>query len=96
MKHTSASPLTLRVSFTSGEKDDGIRFHLHCPDLDIDAGPFPFTSPLDDKVRSELRWYLENYPRWPAGPSVDRAARIEARMEGWGRALFHFPLRQLR
>jgi len=37
----------------------------------------------------EMRWYLEEYWRWPFGPFRDRAHQIEAHLEGWGRALFN-------
>ena len=48
----------------------------------------PFSPPLDEAVLNDLRWYLENYIRWPSGPDFDRAERIETEMEGWGRLFF--------
>ena len=60
-----------------------------CAELGIDAGPYPLRLPLDDKILEELRWYLEQYPRWPVGPDVERAERIKAQLAGWGRELFN-------
>jgi hypothetical protein len=48
-----------------------------------------FRSPLDEKALADLRWYLEEYGQWPFGPFRDRAHEIEARLEGYGRALFN-------
>ena len=47
-----------------------------------------FRSPLGDADLAELAWYLEEYAQWPFGPFHDRAHGIEARLEGFGRALF--------
>ena len=49
--------------------------------------PTPFEPPLDDEVLADLRWYLETFSEWPTGPDYERAERIEAQMEEWGRAL---------
>ena len=48
----------------------------------------PFEVPLDAKVLSDLRWYLELYPQWPVGPDYERALGIEAKLIEWGKALF--------
>ena len=64
MPEHAASPLTLRITFTGNEDDDAPpRFRLYCHDLDVDAGPFPFTDPLDETDRADLRWYVEQWPR---------------------------------
>jgi len=47
-----------------------------------------FRCPLDEKALADIRWYLEEYGQWPFGPFRDRAHGIEARLEGYGRALF--------
>jgi hypothetical protein len=49
--------------------------------------PCPLTPPLDDPELSDLRWYLETFSTWPTGPDYERAERIEAGLEDWGRAL---------
>ncbi len=61
---------------------------LLVPCLGLDAGPYPFTPPLDDAVLTDLRWYLEQYPHWPSGPDFQRAANLEGQLEDWGRVLF--------
>ena len=47
-----------------------------------------FRCPLDERALGDVRWYLEEYGQWPFGPFRDRAHKIEARLEPWGRALF--------
>ncbi len=47
-----------------------------------------FKVPLDAKVLTDLRWYLELYPQWPVGPDYDRALGIEAKLQTWGKQLF--------
>ena len=47
-----------------------------------------FRSPLDEKARADIHWYLEEYTQWPFGPWRDRAHAIEAQLEAHGRALF--------
>jgi len=79
------APLELRLKIEA--HDGALRAGVRFPEPDLDAGPFPFSPPLDEQVREQLRWYLEAYSRWPTGEEA-RAARVEAQLEGWGRALF--------
>ncbi|MGH9844599.1 MAG: TIR domain-containing protein [Blastocatellia bacterium] len=51
-----------------------------------------FTAPLGPIEADELRWYLEEYYRWPAGLFQERAARIEAQLPQWGEALYQAAL----
>ena len=81
-------PETLELRLRITELEERFLAHVSLPKLGIDATPSAFSSPLDDDDLKELRWYLEQYPRWPAGPDVQRAQRIERQMEYWGRALF--------
>ena len=81
-----SEPLELRLTVAPKGKKYEVR--LYCRELGIDAGPYPLRLPLDDKILEELRWYLEQYPRWPVGPDVERAERIKAQLAGWGHALF--------
>jgi len=83
-----SEPLELQLKLTVAPKGKKYEVCLYCRELGIDAGPYPLRLPLDDKVLEELRWYLEQYPRWPVGPDVERAERIKAQLAGWGRALF--------
>jgi CHAT domain-containing protein len=52
------------------------------------AVPITFEDPLSPADRSDLRWYLEDYPRFPFGIYPARARRIEAKMVEWGGAMF--------
>jgi hypothetical protein len=49
---------------------------------------FDFTSPLGPIEADELRWYLEEYYRWPTAFFSERAKQIEARLPEWGRQLY--------
>ncbi len=44
--------------------------------------------PLDAAALEDLRWYLEEYLRYPFAVYSDRGAEIAAKFEGWGEALF--------
>ena len=44
--------------------------------------------PLDEGALEDLRWYLEDYLRAPFGVWEDRGPQIEARLAGWGDAVF--------
>ncbi len=48
----------------------------------------PFSDPLTDDDRSELRWYLEEYLGFPFGAERFRAEQVQKKMEGWGEELF--------
>ena len=49
---------------------------------------FNFTAPLGPIETDDLRWYLEEYSRWPAGVFRDRARHIEQQLPQWGQDLF--------
>jgi tetratricopeptide (TPR) repeat protein len=59
-----------------------------------DSGPtaeskeFKFTAPLGPIEADDLRWYLEEYYRWPTTFFAERAKRIEDRLPQWGRTLY--------
>ncbi len=85
----------LSIHFTSPKKDEKdvkeeaspIHVRLFRPETGNWTEPTPFEPPLDDEVLADLRWYLETFSEWPTGPDYERAERIEAQMEEWGRAL---------
>ena len=54
---------------------------------DVKSRRFAFTAPLGPIENDDLRWYLEDYFRWPMGLFADRAERIELRLPEWGRVL---------
>jgi hypothetical protein len=52
------------------------------------APAVPFEHPFDTQVLAELRWYLEDYLRYPYGIEPERAANIEQKFRDWGQQLF--------
>ena len=57
------------------------------------APPVTFEHPFNDKVLASLRWYLEEYLRFPYGIEPDNAAKVEQNLQVWGRALFELVFR---
>lgn len=59
---------------------------------EVESRRFRFAAPLGlieaPDWREDLRWYLEDYYRWPAGGFKARADRIEAQLLQWGKQLF--------
>ncbi len=49
---------------------------------------FPLRPPLDDKLAGEIRWYLEDYLRFPGAGDQAHAAGIEDRLVQLGSALY--------
>nr|VFJ44938.1 MAG: hypothetical protein BECKDK2373B_GA0170837_100860 [Candidatus Kentron sp. DK] len=49
-----------------------------------------FVAPLGPIELDDLRWYLEDYAKWPGGVAVirDRAQRIQKNLPEWGRRLY--------
>ena len=43
---------------------------------------------MGEEALEDLRWYLEDYLRAPFGVWEDRGPRVEARLAGWGEAVF--------
>lgn len=58
----------------------------------IESHRYFFTAPLGPIEVDDLRWYLEEYFRWPLGVFKERADRIEAQLPNWGQALFQAAL----
>jgi hypothetical protein len=54
----------------------------------VESDPFPFTAPLGPIEADDLRWYLEEFYRWPDKFSQARAKRTEKQLPEWGRLLF--------
>ncbi|MCP4110146.1 MAG: CHAT domain-containing protein, partial [Desulfobacteraceae bacterium] len=80
------NPLELRLRIE--QKGDSFQVRVLLHDMELDAGPYEFNPPIDKKQIDELRWYLEDYLKWPVGPPVKRAARIEKKLHKWGKSLF--------
>ena len=66
----------------------------HRVQLDLDGEGLPrsavaeFAFALGDQDREDLRWYLEDYLKYPVDPAPRIAARVQARMAEVGRELF--------
>jgi tetratricopeptide (TPR) repeat protein len=52
-----------------------------------------FTHPFDKQALADLRWYLEEYLRFPYGLAPDNAAKIEQKFQDWGEQLFELVFR---
>lgn len=57
------------------------------------SSPIPFEHPFDKKALDELRWYLEEYLRFPYGIEPERAAKVEHQLQVWGQQLFELVFR---
>jgi len=53
-----------------------------------------FTHPFDEQTLADLRWYLEEYLRFPYGIFPDNAAKIEQKFQDWGEQLFELVFRR--
>jgi len=82
--------LELTISFQESDNivgTDSISYELRCPELSGQPTG-QFKNPLDDNAIGQIRWYLEEYPKWPTDIDRERAHGIEAKLETWGRSLF--------
>ncbi|HUT14562.1 MAG TPA: TIR domain-containing protein, partial [Thermoguttaceae bacterium] len=59
---------------------------------EVESKRFPFTAPLGPIEKNDLRWYLEEFFRWPVGLFVERAGRVEKMLPAWGRRLYEAAL----
>ena len=55
----------------------------------VESKRFKFTAPLDPIEADDLRWYLEDYFRWPIGFFKERADFIEKQLPVWGQSLYN-------
>jgi hypothetical protein len=84
--------LELTVAFDTlppdAPDDAPVGFSLRC--LSIQSSPVQgeFRNPLGEKALNDIRWYLEEYWKWPTDIDHDRAHQVETDLERWGRALF--------
>lgn len=56
--------------------------------------PVEVNWPLDAPALEDLRWYLEDYLRWPFGAYADKGPDVAEKMTVWGTALFDAVLGQ--
>ncbi len=57
------------------------------------APPVTFEHPFDSKTLADLRWYLEEYLRFPYGLEPENAKKIELKLQAWGQQLFDLVFR---
>src|SRR5262249_11431861 len=62
-------------------------FSLRYADLDP-TPPAPLANPLTDVERADLRWYLEEYWKWPYEGFRERAEAIEQSLAAIGRRIY--------
>jgi hypothetical protein len=55
--------------------------------------PVTFHHPFDEKALTNIRWYLEEYLRFPYGIYPDQATAIERQFQAWGKQLFELIFR---
>jgi len=55
----------------------------------VESLRFTFVSTVGTIEHEDLRWYLEEYFRWPIGVFQKRAEGIEQRLPGWGHDLYN-------
>ncbi|MDJ0621144.1 MAG: tetratricopeptide repeat protein [Calothrix sp. MO_192.B10] len=57
------------------------------------ADAVTFEHPFDQEALTDLRWYLEEYLRFPYGIFPENAAKIEQKLQNWGEQLFQLVFR---
>lgn len=55
---------------------------------EVTSRPFRFTAPIGQIEQDELRWYLEEYYKWPTSHDLPRVRALEAQLPQWGVKLF--------
>ncbi|MDY7021357.1 MAG: tetratricopeptide repeat protein, partial [Cyanobacteriota bacterium] len=55
--------------------------------------PVSFQHPFDQQALTDIRWYLEEYLRFPYGIYPDQATQIENQFQVWGKQLFELIFR---
>ncbi|MGB3402585.1 MAG: tetratricopeptide repeat protein [Microcoleaceae cyanobacterium] len=72
---------TIRLSWQRGQANPRI------------TDPVPFQHPFNKKALTNIRWYLEEYLRYPYGIYPDQAKQIESQFQAWGQQLFELIFR---
>ena len=55
---------------------------------EVKSRPFRFIAPIGLIEQDELRWYLEEYLKWPTKHDLQRVQTLEAQLPEWGAQLF--------
>ncbi|MBL9008739.1 MAG: tetratricopeptide repeat protein [Myxococcales bacterium] len=58
----------------------------------VESPRYRVQAPLGPIEADDLRWYLEEYYRWPFGLFRERARTIEAKLPAWGNELYQMAL----
>ena len=91
----SQSPDLLNLSITltpppAGSPPEAIAsIALRCDPLGLIHTGDLLTDPLTQKEHHDLRWYLEEYWKWPFGGFAQRSQQIEASLPQLGKRLYH-------
>lgn len=89
--------LTLKLTDPQIELQDGIRrvkamaelsYHPANSNKVITSNRYTFTAPFGALALEEIRWYIENFHRWPTGVFKDRADKTEQDLLLWGKQLY--------
>ncbi|MEZ4709400.1 MAG: tetratricopeptide repeat protein [Caldilineaceae bacterium] len=98
---TPLAELVLTLTDPHIVKSDGVRRAAATAELtynpadqsrEVSSRRYKFRAPLGPVELEEVRWYIENYYRWPAGVFKERAVKTERALPQWGQALFQAAL----
>ena len=75
-------------------QEDSIRLSWYRGEtIPRNADPVSFEHPFDEEALTNLRWYLEEYIRFPYGIFPDNAKKVEQHLREWGQELFELVFR---
>ena len=84
--------LDLTISFTAPPESAAVEviaaIALSCPALGLSHSGDLLRSPLDERERADLAWYLEEYWQWPYEQFLERAHGVEGLLEELGKRLY--------
>lgn len=84
--------LDLTITFTQppdSPSDSLAHLALRCEELGLVASDTLFHDPLTPLERTALRWYLEEYWRWPYLEFAERGRQVEALLADVGKRLYN-------
>ena len=76
-----------KLAVVHNANNNTIQVQLTYYDETSTSAPVEFKPPVTQEDRSDLRWYLEDYLRFPIGKSL-RAQKVESRMTEVGKEIF--------
>src|SRR5712692_9563691 len=85
-------PLDLCITLTPPPADASpetiASIELRCEQLGLQYRGDVLLDPLTAKERQQVRWYLEEYPKWPYEQFLERGKKIDASLPELGKALY--------